>query len=362
MKIVNLMENTPGVDGCLYEHGLSFYIETGHHKLLMDTGASEAILVNARKLGIDLKAIDTVVLSHGHYDHSGGILAFVRENPHARIYMRRSAAMDYYHVDPDSCRYIGIDKRILELPGLVPVDGDLRIDEELYLFTNIRRPGAVVDGDAMGQEQQGKKAQGQDVQGEKAQGQNVQGEKAQGQDMQEGKAQGQNVQGGKNQGQNVQGGKAQGQDGQGQDPQGGRLRAADLPERLRARAGKGLMRRVGEEFVEDIFDHEQCLVVTGEDGQILLSGCAHNGILNILDRYHEIFHGYPDRVISGFHLARKAAYSQEDLLGIQEIARRLLKTGALYDTGHCTGMEAFAVMKEIMGDRLEYIHSGEQVL
>lgn len=312
MKIVNLMENTPGVDGCLYEHGLSFYIETGHHKLLMDTGASEATLVNARKLGIDLKAIDTVVLSHGHYDHSGGILAFVRENPHARIYMRRSAAMDYYHVDPDSCRYIGIDKRILELPGLVPVDGDLRIDEELYLFTNIRRPGAVVDGDAMGQEQQGRKAQGQD--------------------------------------------------GQGQDPQGGRIRAADLPERLRARAGKGLMRRVGEEFVEDIFDHEQCLVVTGEDGQILLSGCAHNGILNILDRYHEIFHGYPDRVISGFHLARKAAYSQEDLLGIQEIARRLLKTGALYDTGHCTGMEAFAVMKEIMGDRLEYIHSGEQVL
>lgn len=312
MKIVNLMENTPGVDGCLYEHGLSFYIETGHHKLLMDTGASEATLVNARKLGIDLKAIDTVVLSHGHYDHSGGILAFVRENPHARIYMRRSAAMDYYHVDPDSCRYIGIDKRILELPGLVPVDGDLRIDEELYLFTNIRKPGAVADGDAMGQEQQGRKAQGQD--------------------------------------------------GQGQDPQGGRIRAADLPERLRARAGKGLMRRVGEEFVEDIFDHEQCLVVTGEDGQILLSGCAHNGILNILDRYHEIFHGYPDRVISGFHLARKAAYSQEDLLGIQEIARRLLKTGALYDTGHCTGMEAFAVMKEIMGDRLEYIHSGEQVL
>lgn len=307
MKIVNLMENTPGVDGCLYEHGLSFYIETGHHKLLMDTGASEATLVNARKLGIDLKAIDTVVLSHGHYDHSGGILAFARENPHARIYMRRSAAMDYYHVDPDSCRYIGIDKRILGLPGLVPVDGDLRIDEELYLFTNIRRPGAVADGDAMDQEQQERKAQRQDV-------------------------------------------------------QGSRLHAADLPERLRARAGKGLMRRVGEEFVEDLFDHEQCLVVTGEDGMILLSGCAHNGILNILDRYHEIFHGYPDRVISGFHLARKAAYSQEDLLGIQEIARRLLKTGALYDTGHCTGIEAFAVMKEIMGDRLAYVHSGERVL
>lgn len=41
IRIVNLMEDTCGTDGCLYEHGLSFYVETSGHKLLADTGASE---------------------------------------------------------------------------------------------------------------------------------------------------------------------------------------------------------------------------------------------------------------------------------------------------------------------------------
>lgn len=65
MRIINLMEDTDGKNGCLYEHGLSFYIETNKHKLLLDTGASNATLENAKKLGIDLTRVDTVILSHG---------------------------------------------------------------------------------------------------------------------------------------------------------------------------------------------------------------------------------------------------------------------------------------------------------
>ena len=80
------MEDTDGGNGCVYEHGLSFYIETKKHKLLLDTGASDATLKNAEKLGIDLTQVDTVILSHGHYDHSGGIMAFAKLNPTAKIY------------------------------------------------------------------------------------------------------------------------------------------------------------------------------------------------------------------------------------------------------------------------------------
>lgn len=272
MKIINLIENTPGTGGCLYEHGLSFYIETKHHKLLMDTGASGAALTNARLLGIDLAGVDMVILSHGHYDHSGGILAFARENSHARIYMRRNAGGDYYHVGPGDCRYIGIDREILKLPGLVLTDGDCRIDEELFLFTGI------------------------------------------------------------------------------------------TGQRCLTRSNLKLKERDGDQYAQDTFDHEQCLVVTDHGRHILFSGCAHNGILNILDRYHELFKGYPDLVISGFHLAQEEAYTGEDIQVIQGIARELLKTGVLCYTGHCTGPEAFAMMKEIMGDRLVYVHSGEQVL
>lgn len=90
-KIINLIENTQGKKGCLYEHGLSFYIETVNHKLLMDTGATDAFLVNAEKLGVDLKKVEAVIVSHGHYDHTGGILSFVDLNQDAAAYVQKSA-------------------------------------------------------------------------------------------------------------------------------------------------------------------------------------------------------------------------------------------------------------------------------
>ena len=95
MRMINLMENTEGDHGCLYEHGLSFYIETLNHKLLIDTGASKSFIENARIRGIDLKDVDLLILSHGHYDHAGGILDFTKINPTAPIYMQRSAGNAY---------------------------------------------------------------------------------------------------------------------------------------------------------------------------------------------------------------------------------------------------------------------------
>ena len=91
MKIQNLVENEQGKNGCLAEHGLSVYLETGKHKLLVDTGATDAFLRNAEFLGIDLKEVDILILSHGHYDHGGGILTFSKINPRARIYIREDA-------------------------------------------------------------------------------------------------------------------------------------------------------------------------------------------------------------------------------------------------------------------------------
>ena len=72
MHIVVLMENTPGMPGCAYEHGLSFYAETAHHKILLDTGASDGFIRNAELLGIDIAQVDTVILSqHGENISAG---------------------------------------------------------------------------------------------------------------------------------------------------------------------------------------------------------------------------------------------------------------------------------------------------
>ena len=139
MRIVNLVENTLGPAGLDSEHGLCFYIETARHKLLMDTGASGLLIANAEKKGIDLTQVDTVILSHGHYDHGGGILAFASMNPAARIYMQRDAFRAYYSQPKEKLHYIGIDPAIKDLPQLVLVDGNYRIDEELALFAGIGR-------------------------------------------------------------------------------------------------------------------------------------------------------------------------------------------------------------------------------
>jgi 7,8-dihydropterin-6-yl-methyl-4-(beta-D-ribofuranosyl)aminobenzene 5'-phosphate synthase len=72
IKITTLAENTAG-HGFLAEWGLSMFIKADGLKVLFDTGAGTAAVHNASLLGIDLAAVDKIVLSHGHYDHTGMI-------------------------------------------------------------------------------------------------------------------------------------------------------------------------------------------------------------------------------------------------------------------------------------------------
>lgn len=266
MKIVTLMEDTCGHPECCFEHGLSVYIETKNHKILMDTGATSAFIHNAAKLGVELGKVDTVILSHGHYDHAGGLLAFCEINKHAQIYMQQTATGDYYHGE----RYIGIDKEIRNLPRVHFLRGDYEIDGELSLFTNIT----------------------------------------------------------------------------------GR--------RFYPRSNFLLSERINGNNVQDAFLHEQCLVVHTPESTVLLSGCAHNGILNILDRYQELYHSIPDSVVSGFHMMKKTDYTPEETRTIRETAMELKKMKTRFYTGHCTGQKALDLMKPIMGEQLKEIHSGSQ--
>lgn len=267
MKIRTLVEDTAGLSNVKAEHGLSFYIETKQHHLLMDTGASNLTWENANKLGVDISKVDLAVISHGHYDHAGGLLEFASQNPTADIYMQQTAGGEYFHDD----RYIGIDKNILNLPQLHLIDGDYRIDDELYLFSGIT----------------------------------------------------------------------------------GRT--------LWPESNLVLSEKVGEELLQDHFLHEQCLVICNEDEKILISGCAHNGILNILSRFESIYHSYPNVVISGFHMMKKTNYTKNEINNIKKTAYELIKFPTTFYTGHCTGQTAFDVMKKIMGEQLHQIHSGDLI-
>ena len=109
MRILVLMEDScSAVPGVTPEHGLSIYMETEKHRLLMDTGASPLTWENAAHLGVDLSSVDTVIISHGHYDHAGGLLSFSRENPGAQIYMQKSAECILIFVK----NYLGVKARM----------------------------------------------------------------------------------------------------------------------------------------------------------------------------------------------------------------------------------------------------------
>ena len=275
MRIINLVENELGNSGCEAAHGLSFYVETENHKLLFDSSPSEIVIRNAQKLGVDLPAVDTVILSHGHYDHSGGILPFVELNPRAKIYMQNNAGGEYYAFDGEDkgFRYIGIDKKILSLPQVQLLKGDTKIDDELQIFT--------VD-----------------------------------------------------------------------------QRAYPLPS-----TNKRLRELCNGQYIQDDFHHEQNLLLTADGKKILFCGCAHSGILNVMETLERKFGpaSLPDLVIGGFHLMKRTEFSEADTAEITEIANRLKSYKAHFATCHCTGLPVFNQMKEIMGDQLSYVRSGDEV-
>jgi 7,8-dihydropterin-6-yl-methyl-4-(beta-D-ribofuranosyl)aminobenzene 5'-phosphate synthase len=96
ITITVLAENTARGAGILGEHGLAFWIETGTQRVLFDTGQGMALVPNAARLGIDLATADAIVLSHGHFDHVGGLEAALAAAPGARLYLHPRATERKY--------------------------------------------------------------------------------------------------------------------------------------------------------------------------------------------------------------------------------------------------------------------------
>ncbi len=271
MKIITLAENTSISDAFKNEHGLSFYIETETHKLLFDVGASSLFAENAKKLGVDLSQVDTLIISHGHYDHGGGLKKFLEINDQAVIYINAKAFENHYSKREQGETYIGLDQELFPNSRFVFLEQDFVIDDELCIFANVK---------------------------------------------------------------------------------GNRCRStanADL-----------LMEKDGQRSADD-FGHEQNLIIREKNQLVLVAGCAHRGIVNILDHMALNYDLQPTVVIGGFHLYNRSRKKPEAQALIEEIGNELKKTRAIYYTGHCTGAEPYQMLKTMLGDQVNYLATGSQV-
>lgn len=263
MKITALMENAGDRPGILTEHGLSIYVETDRHKILFDSGQSDAFVKNAETLGIRLDDIDTAVLSHGHFDHSGGLKGFLEVNQKAEIYMQRGAFIPHYN---PLGKYIGVDLSLQENSRIHYVDDSLEIDEELKLETyHDRSVFLPVQTYGMTEEHDG-------------------------------------------------------------------VRTADR------------------------FLHEQYLIVKEGSQKVLLSGCSHRGIYNIIQWAAD---EQVQTVIGGFHFMK---LEPGDFCQMDSTAEKLLEYPVKYYTCHCTGLLQYQYLKEKMGDRLRYLEAGHMIM
>lgn len=139
MRITALLENETEREDMLTEHGLSLYIETENHKILFDMGQSCLFAENAAALGIDLSTVDMAVLSHGHYDHGGGLKTFLGINRKAPIYLNRHAFEPHYH---GTEKYIGLDTALADNERLIFTDDTTVLAQGLTLYACAKKEPA----------------------------------------------------------------------------------------------------------------------------------------------------------------------------------------------------------------------------
>jgi len=269
--VKTLLENRSVKERYETEHGLSLYIEAGERKILFDAGETDAFIRNAKRMGVDLAEVDMMILSHGHYDHGGGIKYFMDLNKKALIYIHKEAFRPHASIKEGERKDAGIDDSLLHNNRVRLVDEDLYFGDELVLFSHIKGKEMVPRGNS----------------------------------------------------------------------------------RLLMKKDSG--------WIKDNFHHEQNLLIKEGNKRVLVVGCSHRGIVNILDQCEKHLDRPLTAVLGGFHLYDLDKNKEEDLSFLKGIAGRLEENNASYYTGHCTGYDQFSLLKEMMGNRIHYLATGSIV-
>jgi 7,8-dihydropterin-6-yl-methyl-4-(beta-D-ribofuranosyl)aminobenzene 5'-phosphate synthase len=142
IRVTILVDNHAG-KGLAAEHGLSLFIEAGNRRILFDTGQGKALFANAEKLGIDLNKIDSLVVSHGHYDHTGGISHIQLVAPGIDIYCHPAAVLPRYGVRNGESKPLGMPGPALAALDRFPLGKIHWANSALFLSEEIGLTGPI---------------------------------------------------------------------------------------------------------------------------------------------------------------------------------------------------------------------------
>ncbi len=128
MKLTVLTNDCVNKRGFIAEHGLSLFIERDGKNILFDTGQSDIFAKNAKTAGVDISKTHAVVISHGHYDHCGGVKFLHEHGVTSEVYLQKGALETRLALNPDgeSCREIGCPELTEDLPvrkSFVEIEG-----------------------------------------------------------------------------------------------------------------------------------------------------------------------------------------------------------------------------------------------
>ena len=147
MKLTILCDDTAASDRCIAEHGLSILVEPPNgHRWLLDTGTTDVFLRNAHRLGVRLDDLTGIVISHGHQDHTGGLMFCDRLQGKPPVYGHPYIWHKQYEVtEGKPVRVLGMSdlSRKYAAPRFRPVNGTAMLEDDLFFFTDIpREPGS----------------------------------------------------------------------------------------------------------------------------------------------------------------------------------------------------------------------------
>ena len=128
------------------EHGLSILLETNKHRILLDTGASDVLIRNAERLGIDLSTVDYVFISHGHSDHAGGLKHFMNINNKAKVIVSPEAISGRFFSKRGHLHSITTVWPEIPQERLLPIEQSGSIGDGIYIIAHIPQIHPMPEG------------------------------------------------------------------------------------------------------------------------------------------------------------------------------------------------------------------------